>query len=42
MKKLLFILTLILGGLLWYVMVPAAPTASAGGPTLMESFSYPT
>ena len=41
MKKLLFILTLILSGLLWYVMVPAAPTPSAGRPPLMESFSYP-
>ena len=41
MKKLLFILTLILSGLLWYVMVPAAPTPSAGRPSLMESFSYP-
>lgn len=40
-EKLLFILTLILSGLLWYVMVPAAPTPSAGRPSLMESFSYP-
>lgn len=40
-EKLLFILTLILSGLLWYVMVPAAPTPSAGRPPLMESFSYP-
>ena len=38
MKKLLFILTLILSGLLWYVMVPAALTPSAGRPPLMESF----